>query len=247
MVAARLPRFGVDEDDEEETGELTSVKLASVGMVTAGLAQQIASPLSIVIANLDVTLSVLRAREDLGEMREAIEDAAVAAEQLTRLVQSLTTYVRGGRLERRRINLPEVVDAALRIAGATVRARASLVTQIDATPPVVADERLVHVVVNLLRNAAHAAPSGDAHEVRLRACTDARGRAVIEVSDSGAGLSSEELSRVFDPYVPTDSASGVGLALWICQRIVQDLGGEIVAESEQGRGSTIRVALSAAP
>jgi signal transduction histidine kinase len=247
----RLPRFGQEEDDAEPR-ELTSVRLASVGMVTSGLAHQIGNPLAAVVANLDVALDALREspRADLAEICAALEDAAFAADQMTKILQSLTTFVRGGKLERRKFDIPDVVDEAVRIAGRTVRARAALATRVEPTPPVFADERLVHVLVNLLENAARSLALDSGTEVRIVAFTDAAGRAVIEVSDAGPGIHPAHLSRVFDPYVDAESAVRAGgrgsadLGLWICHKIVEDLGGEIGVESELGRGATFRLAFS---
>lgn len=247
MPGVRLPRLATEEDDAEGTA-LTSVKLASVGMVTAGLAHQIGNPLAAVVANLDVAVAALRElpRDDLAEVRAALEDAAFAADQLTRLVRSLTTFVRGGRLERRVIQLSEVVDDAVRIAGPRVRARGTLVTRVDGAPAVIADDRLVHVLVNLLENAAQSLSVEGTNEVRVEAFTNESGDAVVSVTDTGVGIPPAALARVFDPFVTTEPPSGVGLGLWICHRIVEELGGDLTAESEVRRGSTFRVVLPSA-
>jgi CheY-like chemotaxis protein len=102
------------------------------------------------------------------------------------------------------------------------------------------------VFINLLVNAAHAIPEGhvDKNEIRIVTKTDASGRAVIEVRDTGCGIPSEILHRIFDPFFTTEVVGeGTGLGLSICHGIVMGLGGELVAESEVGRGSTFRVCL----
>jgi CheY-like chemotaxis protein len=137
------------------------------------------------------------------------------------------------------------------MAGNEIRHRANVVRDYGNTPLVVAnDARLSQVLVNLLVNAGQAIPPGRANdnEIRIRTSTDACGRAVIEVTDTGAGIESEILKKLFVPFFTTKPAGvGTGLGLAICQRIVHDLGGEIAVTSVVGQGSTFRVALPAAP
>jgi len=84
--------------------------------------------------------------------------------------------------------------------------------------------------------------------VRVATSTDARGRAVFEIRDTGAGIAPEIADRIFDPFFTTKPHGvGTGLGLSICRGIVLSLGGEIAVESQPGRGTTVRVALPAAP
>src|ERR1700685_861763 len=82
------------------------------------------------------------------------------------------------------------------------------------------------------------------HEIRIVTLTDAGGRAVDEVYDTGCGIPRENLSGIFDPLFTTKKVDeGTGLCLSICHRIVTDLGGRITVDSELGRGSMFRVVL----
>jgi CheY-like chemotaxis protein len=111
------------------------------------------------------------------------------------------------------------------------------------------EARLGQVFSNLLVNAAQAIPEGQAddNEIRITTETDASGRAVVEVRDTGPGIPADILGRIFDPFFTTKMVGeGTGLGLSICHNIVTGLGGEIVAESEMGRGTTFRVVLPAA-
>jgi two-component system cell cycle sensor histidine kinase/response regulator CckA len=105
------------------------------------------------------------------------------------------------------------------------------------------------VVLNLLINAADATPEGsrERYEVRVATSTDAKGRAVIEVSDDGPGIAPHIARRIFDPFFTTKAVgSGMGLGLAICHRIVTQLGGELSFESARGGPTTFRVVLPAA-
>ena len=108
--------------------------------------------------------------------------------------------------------------------------------------------RLRQILFNLLSNAAKFTQDG---EVALRVRTAARGSSVgllFEVTDTGAGMSSEQVARLFAPYVQVDEVlarrhGGTGLGLALTRRLCQLLGGEISVESETDRGSCFRVFL----
>ena len=117
-------------------------------------------------------------------------------------------------------------------------------------PPVwTTDARLGQVFLNLLINAAQAIEIGhvDANQIRLATRTDEQGRALVEIADTGVGISAENLGRIFTPFFTTKPpGSGTGLGLSISHRIVKELGGELRLSSEPGRGTTATVALPAA-
>jgi two-component system NtrC family sensor kinase len=102
------------------------------------------------------------------------------------------------------------------------------------------------VFLNLLSNAAHAVRESEREprSIQLRGHADARGFAVVEVTDSGAGIAPNVLPHVFEPFYTTKAAgSGTGLGLSVTHTIVTRLGGEIAVESEPGGGTTFRVSL----
>jgi CheY-like chemotaxis protein len=95
-------------------------------------------------------------------------------------------------------------------------------------------------------NAAQAIPEGraDTNEIRIVVRLDERGRALVEISDTGSGIPDEIARQLFVPFVTTKPVGvGTGLGLSICQRIVTSLGGEIGFDTQVGRGSTFRVSL----
>jgi CheY-like chemotaxis protein len=104
--------------------------------------------------------------------------------------------------------------------------------------------------MHLLVNAAHAIGEGDveAHEIRITTSTDAAGRVVVEVRDTGHGLPAGVLGRLFEPFFTTKPiGGGVGLGLSVCRNIVTAMGGQITASNNDDRGATFRVVLPAAP
>jgi CheY-like chemotaxis protein/anti-sigma regulatory factor (Ser/Thr protein kinase) len=109
-----------------------------------------------------------------------------------------------------------------------------------------ADEsRLELLFVNLLVNAVQAIPEGRAEEHQIRIVTRTEGRELVaEVDDTGSGIPTHVLPRIFEPYFTTKPVgAGTGLGLSVCQTIVTEHGGKLEAESDVGRGSLFRVRL----
>jgi CheY-like chemotaxis protein len=114
--------------------------------------------------------------------------------------------------------------------------------------------RVRQILLNLIGNAIKFTEAGSVRvHARLEyALGDRAGWLVIEVADTGIGISSEQRARLFSPFTQADTSTsrrfgGTGLGLAICSRVVELLGGSIEVESEPGRGSTFRVALPATP
>jgi signal transduction histidine kinase len=106
--------------------------------------------------------------------------------------------------------------------------------------PVAADAELLHrVISNLVLNAMDAMPQGGTLTLRTR---DEVGKVLIEVADTGSGLTPEECERIFTPYY-TSKKHGTGLGLAIVQSVVSDHGGSIRLHSEPGRGTTFVIEL----
>jgi CheY-like chemotaxis protein/two-component sensor histidine kinase len=149
--------------------------------------------------------------------------------------------------QRTRIDIHHVLELAIGLTANEIRHRARLVKHYGAPPVVDGNEaRLGHVFVNLLVNAAEAIPDGhaDRNEITITTRIDDAGWAVIEISDTGAGIAPGTQSRIFDPFFTTKPVGkGTGLGLSICHGIVRSLGGELEVRSELGKGSEFRVAL----
>jgi signal transduction histidine kinase len=180
-----------------------------------------------------------------------LREAREGADRVRRIVRDLKVFSRGEAEESTRVDPRRVLDSCVNMASAEIRQRARLVKCYGETPPVFASEaRLGQVLLNLLINATHAIPLGDhdAHEIQVGTRSDERGRVVIEVRDSGAGIPDDVRPHIFEPFFTTKTGGrGTGLGLSICQTIVTALGGEIGFESQLGRGTAFRVTLPAAP
>ncbi len=183
----------------------------------------------------------------MGELEDIVNDARHGAERIRKIVRGLRTFSRADEGENAPIAIRPIVELAVSMVGPEARRRARLITEFGATPLVRADEtRLGQVVLNLLVNATQAIPEGhaDRNEIRILTATDAQGRAVVAVRDTGSGIAPSDLPRIFDPFFTTKPTGvGTGLGLSICHGIVTELGGEISVDTEAGKGTIFRVVL----
>ncbi len=228
---------------------LMSDRLTSLGTLAAGVAHEINNPLAYIKANLDLLGEEFATAHGAASpaAATALADALDGTTRVQRIVGSLKAFSRVEREVRERVDVARALEAALRITSNELKHRARLVTQLGALPAVMGDEsRLGQVFINLLVNAVHAIPDGDParHAVTVVARTDHDGRAIVEVTDTGVGMSEQLQRRIFEPFFTTkDVGKGTGLGLSICLGIVRDMGGELEVDSAPGRGSTFRVVL----
>jgi signal transduction histidine kinase len=237
---------------------LQAERLASVGLLAAGIAHEINNPLAYVLLHL----------ERLRSRLEEIEREASPEDELSRLLPSVEICIEGSQrvheivYNLRRvshsdpdeaqtpIDVERVLTFALAMAAPLVRRRATVVCDFGSAPLVLASEgRLNQIFLNLIVNAAHAIPEGSPNDNEIRVVTngDAHGNVVIEVHDTGVGIPAGDMQRIFDPFFTTKApGEGTGLGLAICHGITTSLGGSITAESHVGVGSVFRVVLPGA-
>ena len=249
--APRLVGIVTDVTDrkDSEAHLLAADRLSSMGLLAAGIAHEIANPLTALFSLLDVAGEAVKHPPRLHEVTAALADAREAAAQMRAILADLRVFSRPDEDATAPVDLGEVVETACRMIGAELRTRARLVKQIEPAPRVHGRaSHLGQVALNLLMNAMHAIPIGASakHEVRVTVGADAKG-ALFRVSDTGVGMTEEVRARIFTPFFTTKpGGEGTGLGLAICHRIVTGLGGTLEVESEPGRGTTFTVRLTAA-
>ena len=173
---------------------------------------------------------------------EALELIASCARTAQEAARSMLNLSRGEQVdEEQEIELSELADELLKLLTLTARhERVSLAGSIEPQLTVRGSRAQMFTVLwNLTKNAVEACGPAGSVSVSLSAHADTL---VLEVRDTGPGLDSAELTRIFAPYYTT-KAAGTGLGLPLVQRAVKDLGGEISVHSSKGRGTTFRVTL----
>jgi signal transduction histidine kinase len=253
-----------------ESSHLQATRLSSLGAMAAGVAHEINNPLAYVRSNLEYVLEEFSDLADrfgrlvrrfpnvaggatgfpdvesrLRELRSAMDEANEGVTRVTDVVGGLKHFSIRPRLGTQAVDLAAVARSSLRMVARTVEERARLVARLGATPKVHGNEAyLGQVVLNLVVNAAQAIPEGqaDVHRVAVSTFTSDDGAAVLEVSDTGAGMSEQVARRIFEPFFTTkDAGQGTGLGLSVTRRVVDAFGGTIAVESAPGEGTTFRI------
>lgn len=229
-------------------------RMASVGLLAAGVAHEINNPMQALIVNIELAVGELERISEQApvspEIVEALVDARDAGDRIRTIVRDLKVFSRVEKERREPVDIPRLLDSTLRVARNEVRQRARVVTRYDGVPPAYGNEaRLSQVFLNLVINAAHAIPRGHYEENAITVSAfEQDERLIVEVTDTGEGIPESVRKRIFTPFFTTKpSGVGTGLGLSICQRIVKSLDGELTFESELGRGTTFRVKLPLAP
>lgn len=236
-------------------------RLAAVGTLAAGVAHQLNNPLAYVIANVNYLTEELPAflraaapalapeqQTQVDEMLGAMSDAREGAERVARIVRDLRTFSRMEDERRDVLDVVTLLESACVLVESELKNRGRLVKSLDPVPPVEANpSRLAQAFLNLLLNAAQAIPEGapSRNEVSVRAYADEDdGMIVVEVRDTGVGMSPAVQARIFDPFFTLKPVGeGTGLGLTTCLALVHAMGGSITVDSEEGLGSTFRVRL----
>lgn len=229
-------------------------RLASVGLLAAGVAHEVNNPLAYALLNLE------RLARDLPKLLGNVEDATAdrllgclhdaidGARRVQRIVRELRTFARTSPDERRAVDINAVLTHSLDLAANQLRFRARVVRDLGHVPEVMGDEgRLTQVFVNLLINAAHSIEEGQVEQNEVRVRTYLDGNTVrVEVADSGEGIPPENVPRLFDPFFTTkEPGRGSGLGLSISHSIARAHGGHITVDTAPGKGSRFVVHLPA--
>lgn len=237
----------------QQTAELQhAAQLSFVGELAAGLAHEIKNPL----AGIQGTVDILIRRRDVSDPEtEALKGIRHEVERIDGTVRALLDRARPRAMSAARTSLTEVIWRAVSIArsqavGAAGRGHR---VHIEFEPPTediqpVADAaQMEDAVLNLIINAIEAIKGEGQVSVSIRRAeseseAEFPEEAVLEISDTGGGISEEDLARIFHPFFTT-TKGGSGLGLPAVRRIVRAHGGRVEAKSTLGEGSTFTIYL----
>jgi PAS domain S-box-containing protein len=214
-------------------------RLALLGRMAAGIAHEINNPL----AFMALATELLAGRVTGGDAA-LVRELRDGLDRITGIVRDLRSFVREDDEPAASVDLAAAIDAAERLVHHELRPRGVLIKEYGELPPVVGVQRRIEqVFVNLFLNAAQAIGDKADGRIVVRA-HEAGDRVVVSVEDNGAGIPREVLASIFEPFFTTRSgAGGSGLGLSICRDIVSRAGGDLVAKSTDGEGTTMVVTL----
>jgi PAS domain S-box-containing protein len=218
-------------------------RLAALGQLSAGVAHEFNNLLAAMMMKAE--LAAYRKSPD--QFMELAEQVVRACRRGAEICQNLIAFASPREMQRELLHIEEPIEAALAIMVRQM-AHADIVVKRDYLTTgcrVLADPgQLEQVFLNLFINAGHAMPAGGTLEITTRQGTEAdEGSIVVTVSDTGVGISDEELSRVFEPFFTTkgllgqSDTPGTGLGLSVSHGIIKAHGGSISVHSESGHGT----------
>ena len=212
----------------------------------ADIAHELRTPLAVLQGRLEGMLDGVYPRDE-GQIAAVLQETRM----LARLVEDLRTlaHTESGTLTLQKESTDLAIllnDTAASFAAEASERRIRLDVDAAANLPLVDIDpvRIREVLTNLISNALRHTPENGRVSVTASAQADAM---VIAVSDSGRGIPAEDLPRIFDRFYKGHGSRGSGLGLTIARNLVVAHGGEIRAESEEGKGTTIRVILTLQP
>jgi signal transduction histidine kinase len=263
LQAAQQKRRRSEEEKEQaqaalgssEAKLLQSQKMEAIGNMTGGMAHDFNNLLGVIVGNLDLARPLVKDRPEVDELIGESLDAALSGADLTR---RLLAFARRQPLQAALVRLNDVVGGMAKLLGRTLGENIEI--SLDPAPhvwPVLADPSQIEAsLINLATNARDAMPNGgqlkivtgnahlDADYVQSRPEVSPGDYAMIEVSDTGVGMSAELTTRIFEPFFTTkERGSGTGLGLAMVFGFMRQSGGHITVHSKPGAGTTFRLYL----
>ena len=219
-------------------------KLSSIGLLAAGVAHEVNTPLAVIS-----TYAQMLAKQISGDLEKAplLEKIARQTFRASEIVNSLLNFSRTSPTEFVSVDLNKVVNETLTLVEHQLaKSRIEVKLSLDPALPRIKGNpgKLQQVFLNLFLNARDAMENGGTLAVRS---AEHDGLVRITVADSGAGIAQENLTRIFDPFFTTKAAKkGTGLGLSVSYGIVREHGGEIEVDSQPGAGTRFELSFPTA-
>jgi two-component system, NtrC family, sensor kinase len=222
-------------------------RLAALGRITATIAHELGTPLNSVLG-----YTQLLAQEPLSDdARRRLTIIETQVRRMEDIIQHYLSHTRGSP-RHNRININELVEETLVMLKPIFQQHGvTVTTSLDKSLPILwgEDDSLQRVLINLFDNAVDASQEGGLLNIAARESAASESKApgiIIEITDAGAGIPPELLSKIFDLFVTTKpSGKGTGLGLVVCQEIIKAHRGTIDIKSEVGHGTSVRIFLPA--
>ncbi|AQW31611.1 sensor histidine kinase [Ralstonia syzygii subsp. celebesensis] len=245
-VAERVESEGKLRSYQDEL--IRTENLAVIGQMSAGLAHEINQPLAAMATLSENAVRFLQrgdhdtAAFNLGRIGELVT-------RMSTLTGRLRSFARRSDGEVAIVPLAASIDSALALLQHRLKKEAVALRVVAPPQPLRAScetVRLEQVLVNLLSNAIEAMETSEVREIEIRSRREGDS-AVVEILDTGVGLSDTVQAKLFEPFFTTKKASGLGLGLAICADIAVGLGGSLTAQNRPEGGALFRLTLRAAP
>jgi signal transduction histidine kinase len=234
----------ITENRRSEQQTIESERLNALTLLAAGVAHEIGNPLNSL--NIHLQLIEREARKLDGakraELQESVEVARAEINRLDSIISQFLRAIRPTRPQLRPENVNSIVEEAVRFFALEIKDRDIVVEQeLRSDLPLLELDRdqMKQAFYNVIKNSFEAMKRRGI--LRIRTDMD-ESHVIVRFTDTGGGISPDNLSRVFEPYFTTKT-SGTGLGLLIVRRIIREHGGELSIESSEGKGLTLTIRL----
>ena len=251
-----LKQYTLELEDKVDKGTATakkleqqimhSEKLASLGRLAAGVAHEIGNPLT----SISTFAQLLREMATDEFSQNSLDIINNHIQRINDIVRRMSTFARADSLNIKEVQLNDVLQSTLDLMRLDKRMKNTIefLVSLDSTLPraMIDEGQMSQVFINIILNALDAMPDGGKLSVTTRQGRDESGKAsiAIEFSDTGAGISKQEMEKIFDPFYTTkESGKGTGLGLSLSYNIVKQFKGDIKVESEINKGTTFTIIL----
>ena len=233
----------IDELGKRKDQLIQVEKMSSLGTLTSGVAHELNNPLN------NISTSIQIVREELGDpdmdhKRELLLEAEGQIDRARDIIRALLEFSRQSAFTIKPVNFRKLVQNTMRLISGEIPTDVDIRMDIpDELEGKMDAGRIQQVLLNLIINSIHAMDKGG--QITISSWKDkAAKKFVFQIQDTGAGMSKESISKIFDPFFTTkEVGKGSGLGLSIAHGIIEQHGGTILAESEQGVGTTFTVHL----
>ena len=223
---------------EAEAAMRRSERLAALGQLSAGLAHEIRNPLGTIKASAEMLTRYVPADNPLAQ--EMAGFISTEVDRTNSLVTRFLDFSKPLAPQREPADLSQIIDRAIAaVERETTRVSLYRNYSPDLTKLPLDPNLMQQVFYNLILNAAQASPEGGSVTIKTKSLPDGAEASII---DRGTGIAAANLETIFNPFFTT-KPTGVGLGLPIVQKIVDEHGGRLTVDSEEGQGSTFRVYL----
>lgn len=220
-------------------------KMAAVGQLAGGVSHEINNPLTIILGFAQSIVKRIKDNDPLAMPLKSIEREAIRCKKL---VGELLTFSRAAKIPPEIIEINSAIEETLSLVKAQLRVKnIEFVSQFQKDLPriKVNKNQLQQVIINLCNNAVDSMPNGGKITISTNSINENdKNFVMIKVSDTGKGISKDDISKIFEPFFTTkEVGKGTGLGLSLCYEIIQRHKGTIAAESEISKGTTFTIKL----
>lgn len=214
-------------------------KFASLGKISSGIAHEINNPLDGVIRYNNLCLE----RVKDGAAAEYLHEVKGGLNRIADIIRSLLEFSRHEPVKKSPIDVNKTVDESLAFLAKnlSIKNNIAVIKNYGQDLPKITDKGIKHVFTNLIKNACEAMEEGGTLKITTHRET---AHIKIKISDTGCGITEENITRVFEPFFTTKSIEkGAGLGLAICYDVIERYNGNINLESKIGKGSTFTITI----